>query len=278
LNFLLAVWGDVRTVKERDFDDSVITRYLLGELPPQETERLDQLGFTDEDFVLRLQLIENDLVDAYARGDLQPPLLERFTSVYLSSPKRRDKVKFAQALFKVVPAMQPKRAGWQSLFTIPTFGWQTALAMATLLLLVTTSWLALENRRLRAERNALAVARPPVQEKQPPEDRLPSIVAFNLLPPTRGVAGLQTLAVPPDTDFVSVQAELETGQYPSYRAELRSLPRKELVWKSASVKRHGITIPAATLQPGTYVLEVFGATAGGTEELLGSYPFRVTQL
>ena len=53
------------------------------------------------------------------------------------------------------------------------------------------------------------------------------------------------------TDFVSLQAELETGQYSGYQAQLRSLRRKELVWKRSSLKSPGIGTAAATLQPGT---------------------------
>ena len=150
-------------MKEQDFDERLITRYLLGELPLQEAEVLDQLSFTDEEFALRLQVIENDLVDAYARGDLQGPALKHFTSVYLSSPKRRAKVKFAEALFKIAPPILPKGAKKQSLFAMPIFGWHTALATAALLLLFATAWLAMEVRRLRADNHALATARPAEQ-------------------------------------------------------------------------------------------------------------------
>jgi hypothetical protein len=265
-------------LKEQISDDHLIRQYLLGELSLEETDRLDQLVFTDEEFAIRLQVVENDLVDAYARGHLEEPALRRFTSVYLSSPARRDKVKFAQALFKISPAPQPKRSGLQSWFSFPALAWQTAaLATAALLLLFTTSWLALENRRLRAERSIPASPREPVQEKQSVEDRLPNFVALNLLPPTRGVRRLQTLVIPADADFVSLQAELESGQYSEYRTELRLLPQRELLSKRSSLRNPAITLRAATLQPGTYVLDVFGVTIKGKEESVGSYLFKITR-
>ena len=77
-------------------DDRLLTQYLLRALPEEETERLDELSIADDDFAARLSSAENDLVDAYVRGELPPEESARFRSAYLSSPKRRDKVKFAE--------------------------------------------------------------------------------------------------------------------------------------------------------------------------------------
>ena len=85
---------------KQGLDDGVLTRYLLGSLPSEESERVDELSFADDEFALRLDAVENDLVDAYARGDLSGDALQQFQNFYLSSPRRREKVDFARALLR----------------------------------------------------------------------------------------------------------------------------------------------------------------------------------
>ena len=74
------------------------TEYLLGALPEAETERLDELSITDDEFAESLQAAEMDLVDAYVLGELTGADLERFKTHYLASPLRREKVEFAKVL------------------------------------------------------------------------------------------------------------------------------------------------------------------------------------
>src|SRR5277367_1394746 len=80
------------------YDDQLLIRYLLGQLPEEETERLDELSIVGDDFACRLRDVENDLVDAYASGELSGETLARFQSSYLSSHEGREKLKFAQVL------------------------------------------------------------------------------------------------------------------------------------------------------------------------------------
>ena len=71
-------------------DVQKMIHYLLGSLPEKEAERLDELSITDDDFALRLNDAENDLVDAYVRGELSAETRERFKTFYLASSKRRE--------------------------------------------------------------------------------------------------------------------------------------------------------------------------------------------
>jgi hypothetical protein len=77
-------------------DAPQLVRYLLGLLPEEEAERLDEQSIVAEEFAARLECVENDLVDAYVRGALEGEILERFESFYLASPRRREKVRFAE--------------------------------------------------------------------------------------------------------------------------------------------------------------------------------------
>jgi len=79
-------------------DDHELTEYLLGALAPESAEHLDELSIADDALASRLSAIENDLVDAYARGELSGDTRQRFESFYLSSAKRQEKARFAETL------------------------------------------------------------------------------------------------------------------------------------------------------------------------------------
>lgn len=83
-------------------DDQQLARYLLGLLPDEETERLDEVTLVDDGVAARLRLVENDLVDAYVSGTLAGEMLDRFESRYLASPRRRDQVEFAGEFLRAV--------------------------------------------------------------------------------------------------------------------------------------------------------------------------------
>jgi hypothetical protein len=153
-------------------DDRLLTQYLLRSLSEEETERLDELSIADDDFSARLSSAEHDLVDAYVRGELPPEQAVRFKSAYLSSPKRREKVKFAETLLsfqqrtanKPVVARAAQTEKWESAWSRvfgPLFGtsrssgaWlapQWGLAAAALLLFMASGYLLNTNRELRQQ-------------------------------------------------------------------------------------------------------------------------------
>lgn len=88
-------------------DDEQLQRYLLGLLPDERAERLDEASIADDDVASRLRIVENDLVDAYVRGALAGETLERFESHYLLSPRRRQAVNFARSFVRAVDRSAP---------------------------------------------------------------------------------------------------------------------------------------------------------------------------
>lgn len=148
---------------QRSFSDQQITEYLLGSV--SDTEELDELSVSDDEFAARVQAVENDLVDAYVRGELSGKASKDFDSHYLASPRRRAKVLIAQGLRETLdPAKEPafvttdrKGLRWveslrRSIF-VPRLGLQMGLAAAFLLVLAAGSWLAVNNFRLRQQAN-----------------------------------------------------------------------------------------------------------------------------
>lgn len=155
-----------------EVNNETIVKYLLGSLPEVETERLDELSITDDEFAAELSAAEKDLVDAYAQGELTGAALEKFRSYYLASPLRRGRLNFAQAFgalaekhstsqattapkeFTAEPATTQKRSGWlagRAFFRTPRLAWQWGFAVAAIAFLVAGSWLAFENMRLRQQ-------------------------------------------------------------------------------------------------------------------------------
>jgi len=171
-------------VKRNPYTDEVITRYLVGALASDETERLDELSLTDDEFAERLQSVENDLVDEYVRGELRGNLLERFESSYLASPTNREKVKFSESLLRMVDrgadveraknaeqSVTHDSAGsrgyrsfwWKDTLAVPKTVLWPAMSVAAFLL-IASGWLLVQDLRLRqlrdqaqAENNVLAL-------------------------------------------------------------------------------------------------------------------------
>ncbi len=85
-------------MNEQSYQNREIIEYLLGSLPAAETERFDELSFTDAKFAAALDAAENELLDAYVRGELADETLKKFKFHYFASPLRRKKVNFAETL------------------------------------------------------------------------------------------------------------------------------------------------------------------------------------
>ncbi len=252
-----------------ELSNQLLTGYLLGSLSDEETARLDELSITDDEFATQLTVAENDLVDCYARRELSPEAEAEFRSAYLTSPKRREKVMFAETLlrFQRTAASAPNvmRAGLQEkresswrIFPIRLPIVQWAAAGAAIALLMASVFLATGNRELRqrlsqsqSEQATLAQrtqdlqrqleARTPAQVTARPEGSEPPIdhlrvAAFVLFPALRGASPIPIVSVSRGTDLVVLKLELEPGDFVEYRVEIQDLASRQPVWHSADLK------------------------------------------
>lgn len=169
-------------MNERKYNNQTLTGYLLGSLPETETERFDELCFTDEEFAAALHAAENDLIDSYVQGELAGAPLEKFNSHYLASPLRREKVNFAKALqvfaenkiakpieSSVAEESKTKRrfAGFFSALNVfafpnPALRWSFAAAAAVAFIFL-GAWLV--NNRLSQNEGEQAKQNAPVQRE-----------------------------------------------------------------------------------------------------------------
>jgi len=260
---------------EPTHDDPILVRYLLGTLPPEQAERLDELSVSDNDLVWRLRAAENDLVDAYLRNELSGETLERFRSFYLASAYRREKVKFAEALL-ALGAQEPQPS--LSWFRMPSAISRWALASGIAAAVLLAGVLLYENGRLRnqvqqaeRERASLTVSRGQTAAPDSP------LVALVLKPPVRGGGPIPEVFVPPGAMRAVFALRLETDDFPAYLVSLKNAGANESLWRSEELKSISgavsVSVPANLLQPGDYVLEL--SPLGPNPEPLANYVFRV---
>jgi hypothetical protein len=257
-----------------EHDHQVLIQYLIGSLPEAEAERLDQLSIADDEFVSRLSAAENDLVDAYVRGELSGDTLQRFGVHYLSSQSRRDKVAFANTLRlreireatrpaeSVAPGPPWRFAAWR-LRTVPGPAPAWALAGVAALTLVAAGYLLVANGRLQQELARTQSDRASLQSRardlqrrlvreRPADAGAPKeadgsgrpqaqteplrIASLFLAPPTRGLSRVQSLTVPPATDAVALRLQLENDEFPRYRVALKAAASDRVLWRSEKLE------------------------------------------
>jgi anti-sigma-K factor RskA len=242
---------------KQPIDEQVISEYLLGGLPQEDAERLDEMTVADEDFAEQVRAVENDLVDAYVRKELSADLLSKFEAHYLASPKRREKVKFAETfdLYRRHLASRQVKTDHAK--------WKIA-AVAAVLLLSLGGYLLVENMTSVVQRDS-------------------KVISFSLAAPARGVQKLATLIIPSETASISLNLEADPNDFVIYVAMLKDPVSNQIIWRSGKLTadRRGnsiqTAIPASLLQSQNYLIDLFGIDENGSEEMIGTYPFKIVK-
>jgi hypothetical protein len=89
-----------------DADDALLMRYLVGSCSDEETARVDEQLFANEEMYARLRDVEEQLIERRLGGELSREMQEQFDRAY-AVPPRRDRVLFARALKQVLPELKP---------------------------------------------------------------------------------------------------------------------------------------------------------------------------
>jgi hypothetical protein len=287
-----------------------LVRYLLGLLPPDDADRIDELSVVDDDIAARLRIVEDDLVDAYVRGALSGDTLARFEAHYLSSPLRRERVAFARNFVSAVDRAAPG-AGRATRPRSTRPGWVLALAAAAAVLLVACVGLVFQSVRLGrgltdAERARIALDRRTreleqqlaelraanrtaaselerVRESSAAAPQDAPQIALVLLPQTRSLGPVPTLAVPPGATRIGFELRLESNDFSRYQVGLRDPSTNTVVWRSgwaapkssADLSSMVIALPSALLKPQHYTFDLAGRGPNGNAEVVGSYTFEI---
>ena len=153
---------------------------LLGSIPEEEAGRLDELSIANVEFAERLSAVENDLVDAYVRGELSGESRDRFQSHYLSSPYRREKLKFAESLLALCDRVPEVSRQIEATGRWRWFSPAWTFAAAACLMLLAGGYLLYDNSRLREQVTRAQLDRETLQQRdrdlqrQIQEQRIPA--------------------------------------------------------------------------------------------------------
>jgi outer membrane biosynthesis protein TonB len=159
-------------------------QYLFGELAESELDSFEERLFTDEDFSLFLDDVENDLIDGYIRGELEFEEKRNFETKYLISESRRERVNLGRTLNtevfenekKTVISLAEKTPFGQFIkdfFRMPNLALTGGLAAIILLVLIGGIFLITQqggNQEIVGANNSNIMENPtPIQEDPTPE-------------------------------------------------------------------------------------------------------------
>jgi hypothetical protein len=233
--------------RQQRVDDQTLREYLFGLLPQEQTEQMDEWSVADDEFAARLDTFESDMVDAYVRGELSGDTLAKFQTVYLSSPRRRQKVAFAEGLY-ALEARQPVPLAVDKgvraslfgpgfgLFALPRLAWAGGLAM-----LLAIGALLVDNLHLRDSMHQVANDRAAFEQREHDlQARLQNEDASN----ARTASELKQVR--------KSLAQLENSSAAKRVAsQLSSLPISAVAFVLAPQMRGGAQMPSLILPQGT---------------------------
>ena len=110
-------------------------------------------------------------------------------------------------------------------------------------------------------------------------------MALVLLPQTRAIGPIATLAVPGGTERVRFDLRLESNDFPRYQVALKDPATNQIVWRSGQItpKSAGgeptvpVVVPARALKPQHYSFELAGFRRAGGAEVVSSYSVRISR-
>ncbi|MBV9624261.1 MAG: hypothetical protein JOZ14_09805 [Acidobacteria bacterium] len=266
--------------------------YLLGQLSAEEEAALEARYMADSAFFEELLAVEDDLRDAYERGELSAPEKRAFEQRLLVSSEQVERQEFVRSLRDYVrkdsllsaARFESSVGTWKSRLRLLVTGRRILLIpvlSATFLLLISAGWW-LEHRTGRQPASVASLPAPKAQGSVPAQpDR--GTIALVLTP---GVArgqesGLASLLIPPGASWVRLELRFE-ADYSNYEAVLET-PENKRIWSagnlkpeaSAGTKTISVDITSSLLQRGDYILTLYGTRRVGAPITVAEYPFRV---
>ncbi|HSE43269.1 MAG TPA: hypothetical protein VLH08_21095 [Acidobacteriota bacterium] len=262
-------------------NEKLIIDYLLGDLPEAETDRLDELSVTDDEFAEFLEIVENDLVDDYIRKELPQNKRDRFESYYLTTERSREKVAIARTLVRHADRTDISDQERKSIRPVGfaksrAFQWSAIAAALVIMflaayLLMTNMQLQNQIAQMKEEHAALKKREEQLQreitqqrsvdqqretelartreqlemlEKQLAETASgpANLFAFTLLPQQREISSITEVKIPAAAESVAVTLKLESDDFPMYKAVLKNPATDEILWQSHQEKSVNKTV------------------------------------
>jgi hypothetical protein len=302
-------------MREPALDDVVARRFLLGQLPPEEEERIQELAFEDHDTFVFLESVQDDLIDEFFRGELSADEQGQFESYFLSQPGRRHDVKISRVLQRQFDRISPDSFSQER----PVLFWLrkqslvriliTVGAIALIAILVGLFYFLRQAGKpapMHAGPDAPAAIPSPqftvspsvqptdspsyVQSKPkspaPEKQKNPSTYALLAPSPLSRGEGVQPLILASGVSTMTIELALITPtNFRSYEAVLKNEAGTVLQdWPNLKAQRLTsgkalkIELPVALLKSQEfYHFVVSAANSEGKKEVIAQYPFEVRQ-
>lgn len=231
------------------FDTQTIRAYLLGRLTGPERQAIADRLFEDDDLFAAAREVEDDLIDALARGEL-PEAEAIEVRRFLDESSQMGRLKFAEAM------AHANRKTVRGPVVV-----RTLVAIAAMLIVAMVGvFYYYQGQRVAIQK----------QLAQAPGE--PVVFAFFAPAGTaRGAAGsINRIKIPPGVDLVKVSIDLESG-YQSYSAVMFAPGGREV----SRTTTKEFSVPAPQLSRGRYEIEVKGARSGALPEPLGYCYFEI---
>ncbi|MCM3904204.1 MAG: hypothetical protein ND866_21075 [Pyrinomonadaceae bacterium] len=167
-------------MKDERTNEEMLARYLLGQLPEEEQQKIEQHAFDDDEFYRQLLEVEDDLRCAYAQETLSLAQKEMFEKRFLIFADERKKLALARDMIAEL-RQAPVADAWskasnrderktdRSLLSW-ILGWSSpvtryAVAAAALVVVAGVVWLLFETAKLRNEINRLQAERATAEQQ-----------------------------------------------------------------------------------------------------------------
>lgn len=155
------------------------SQYLLGLSTDAERERLESDFFADDDAFQEMLTAEDDLIDAYARGELSAKESKQFEKRFLTSPLGRERLQFARALAGPQAEQEVAASTWWPGFlgslAGPGAAYRLGTVMAVVIVAVGFSALLIDRSRMNNELRELRAERARLTEKSEELQRIADV-------------------------------------------------------------------------------------------------------
>ena len=263
-----------------------VRRYLLGVADETEAAALERNYFDEPETLDEVASVEDELVEDYLEGRLEPGARQQFERHYLASPRHRARV---EAIRRLLGAAQAPAADERPARPPhpPTIGrslwWPVGAAAALAMAAGAAIWFSRASSS-QPPTSAGPVASPTTPAPQSPPPTPPRVLAFAVPPAAvRSGDSSPSLVIPDGIDVVALDLEVGDGDPPLQhpRGVVRTVMGDE-VWSSAARLDNrpvGIAarleVPASRLAPDDYTIGLIDRDAQGRDRGIRTYFLRV---
>lgn len=226
--------------------------WLLGLLPDQESQSLEERLITDAELYDELFIVEEELIDDYIADRLSADERSAFESYFMNSPERQEQFRIANALRVYIGDAKETESTTEVKSRWPFAAMSLAAAAVVIAALVWSWQPAGTVKSFRAE------ITPGGQ--------------------TREGGTVQRITIPADTDTLDLDLKLTRDDFQKYRATLLNSDGGTVqIFENLSGPTLRFSVRTEQTPAGEYQLKVDGLNSEGTYESADSYRFIVTK-